>query len=1708
MSISVLMPCVQFWVVVYPSDPLVPTDLENASLFFIYHYDDRGGADIAELEHFLGMGAAVFEDMLIRMINRGWVVVDRDGEPRLRLSVQAKAILDGPRMTRATMSSTEEGKRFKVCYDLLGGGFAVIPDAFLSKAAEDARSVPRGASFRDNPNTPYVATCPLDGFARMSGDRTYQNQMRKLRAQKIREALLADRYAAKYLRSNRGSADPYIHVVPPGRVLAVSDVKFYRCRFDVRKGMSTSGVEANVNGSATYEDALPELECTEQRNRSVRKLGAANIEQILENAVFAHDHEEDPRFLKALLGAQSALIKKRKPAPDPIEALASEAMNFGEDSDHEDIMELLAGVEDRIARLVASRLDLKASRPCSQDEVRQSIAELADGTHRSVVVSAPEIRIDSPEIAVEPESALSVFARMETNTHRGTVHVHCVTGYTNRGAEFSDQAALMRISEKLGARQLAGVDRALHHVRSAFVLADRQRLLWLNTSLFGDRPLRGLDLVLESSGPASSFGELRSLLPDSTPLGEAVTEVGSPLPPTLGNSIQDIRRTASRFGIWSDLTDQQKADLVEEFVMQLRAVSDWLADNLDTVDVVSASTIRDRSLRLLGPENDTVPIAIGIGGRMDAQLSLDMLEDISARLNRQFLAGQEQVSTTLVLPAGEEFDRVAAQFTKFAGAESAQVRLVRLKATKGGGRPTSFISTPKVTLMGPDGLAHYLPTAGRAVKGTNVALEFIGSGASELAQGFLRAEWPDVDKVFPAAGNDIRKAAQRWLPVSRIRLDDVQQQAAVDKWFDDGNLGATMAADWLRREAEENAPNWAGSLALAEALQTDADRKYHLCGHALLRALAGLEESGEIERVGALEEFARLADIRNDMLTAAIFADDLQDDSFYCQPLVRKLSFHVSRGSDIVDLTDEELADLEEPSEVVQLLSCLMMMDGRAVGIAPWLLTLDPTKSRSRAAGFTLALAKFVNLEPGRHIDLGHVAKEQEPARLDIAVQKLRSLEERVRLRISDHPAAPVRALSRRLFNMKGSFCSDLFTFVVKDWDELAEEVRPQEIVDLVRVGATNLGVDLVEAVSVHGASVDAKTLAKKYFDAMNVKMQREEGLNAVNLAEGGRTELSTVQNIIDIVLSDVLPAALGQISPQERALGDEARRYLEGPQRTVAPAVMHLEDMLRERIRSASASQYYTAPKWLYPYLAGIRTPDWDRDRALMLRAAFPPQTKLHQVIAWLTAKDRAAGSQDLEAESLDDEWLILLHELLASIQADESPEDAEDPWQALRERLREIIENTTRRLAFATDFVRLPVVASSGETSELQAAIRTTSNALEDLIAHLNEDNLVEAVLLANDLRSGPRRLLNRAWESATDRATRALTSRQLHGEMVPQIESIMGRQANRHDVEVAETCIALAPLLLEPIRLSSDFEIASSAQLEVAPLDPGAKLASIAYRASVGQLDHNEIEAMPASQVAQVVLGAVSDLDDSTLQPIALKDGRRWRISCRHPSIAGFGLGLGSEVEFLLPFDREEEIKLRQEFRAVRSMNDEHRGDTNDTDLDRPGRTGDRTNILLSLYSSEKLPGMLTLRGRWLLKFQGLSPQKRRVAILEDFARQRFSEPRSVAAWWSSKPRNQDQLVRSLLDPYLLSDRRDFGFDDVVTSVRDLCLVFGLYSIRDTMQLRLSPAGVSRISKGLVPLFVSSTSDANARIEQVSRVFGRLLSAHLMPSNAGSD
>ncbi|MDB5550766.1 MAG: hypothetical protein JWL86_750, partial [Rhizobium sp.] len=1309
MSLDILLPCIRFAVAIHPGDPNQPTDLEAAALYFIQHSGELG-TDFDHLKRFLGLREAVVAEMMIRFLNRGWTKIApvTGAAPRLYLSPKAEeALACAPGDRGKALASTEEGRRFRLCYDLIGGGVAVIPRQYLTKSAEDSKAVPRRINANGNDG---LYGCPLDGYLpnKSAGENSDFGTQ-------ILRALQADRNSRQYFRDGLGRQSYHVSILPPGRAPSLDDVEFYRCNFDV--------IPAPDDDEG---DLPPILRCTETRSREARKLGELNSDAIVELAQLAK-RDGDERFWKTLKKNAIGDSFFRLAVPDPLQNLRAQVRAAEKAADFEDLAEMWEQVKDRIAIMSASRIDFDDSRVVKAEDLRTEIGVAMDQARRRIVLSSAVIRADSPELSGSGADTLSMLTDLEAGPERQCLIVHGVAPRAVQGRSGSHEAAIARLVTALGSEHVHVVSDEQHHLRTSFLLCDFNRLLLFSGNLFDEHPVGGFLLRTAASRGTGTFEQMVANWPpelrerielltgDAAPAAEEQDH--GALPAEVASAMTEIEAMLAQTNPADGEDPAAHQQLLYDLDGQMHWLARWIETSSESVEMLVGLEIPDTAWRMVREAAPDEPLFVGVAGRMDSRAVMELREAIAMRLTRQDLIDGERAETIVCLPRLPEFDEIAAKFEEHFSSIADDAKLLRTAPGSQFIRPVGFVMSSSAAMLAYDGLVQFVPTAGRRIKGTNLGLCLRGARARALALAFVQSSWPDCAQALSGTARAARTAGPSSWPVTLRRQNELRALAQSEDWFEDGNCGAHGARKSMRDPGGRGA--WSRFQAEAAAFLAGNEEDRRLA-FALVKAAAIAEFETDSDETGALARLALRARDQRDLTVVAVLAEHLPAQSVFRDSLVRKLAYCLARRR-APKLDADEKALLSSPSMTVQALACLLMMDGLSGELPGWLAYMEPSADTSALAGFTRALANYVQDGAIRFLDLGHISTEKGEDRLEAAIARVKPrMSFEVNRQFHAKAAEPVRKLHEALFRTKDAFVADLYQLFEHDWANLDERKRRQRLLALVDGSTSDLEVDLFAAAKPSAEPVNPVKLAHDYYSRKHDRMRQQTGLEPVKLHLSGRYAIKSLEIILEIVTHDIAAALLDQATLAEIALAKTAKEFMRGDDEASDVEVGWLLQRVKSRLRRPDANAELTRPPWTVPRVSSMDDPDWQKLETAYLEAEFDRNTSFHDVVKWFL-RDPTAGAAGTAR-------LLLLHQLLEDMATEVEPDDLVRGQDALNERVGQIVSNARTQTKRMTDLVEQ---LSAAPKDSLAAADHTMAFVRQTEEAMRSAD--IEASLLA---------------------------------------------------------------------------------------------------------------------------------------------------------------------------------------------------------------------------------------------------------------------------------------------------------------------------------------------------------------------------------------
>lgn len=1659
MSVEIYLPCVPFQVVMRPQDPGLPTDLEMAALFFLWHHEP-GGIPAEELIEFLGIGTSVTEDLLIRFLNRGWISIDlRPPPPRLRITEAAQNALDRPSEAKGrSISSTEEGRSFTLCFDLIGGEFAAIPPGQLVRAMEDRTAVPRGLDER----APYGQR--MNGFV-SSGDESDL----ALRQARLARALMQDNRARDYLRQAAHRATPHLQIMEPGRPPTLDDVRFYRCDFDV-----FAVRQAHAEEDVPADTAPLMLRCVGARARQALPLGQFNAEAVYQLAVDAAVREtsQDRRLLKCLQGNAARSATSRRPPGNPLDRLREMTRDGLDRGRHNDMLDLVDSVRDWVEALSSGRLDLSSCGLLEDRSTIDTILATAEGAHDYVIVSAPRLRSNSSALTDATGGALSRLARANLEDR---LLVQAVHGTTTSGITISDESAVKALLTGLNPRvDVRSPQEA--HLKTPLVLADGQSLILLASSLFDEHVSRGLQLRIVGASGRGQLERIADRLPPRlrdkiAASGRRHAPESAELPAEVVATLRDLRDTVADDLGHRDITPERRQEAQADVERQLHFLSDWIETRSETVEALIGTETHDRFWRLMEHAPAHRTLVVGIAGTADRRALVDLEEDIGSRLSRQDADPEiSGASTVLVLPAIKDFDEPARRFERLFRSAPERACVLRQSYDKERHPRVSFAMTPNNVLLAHDGLLSYLTSAGRATKGTYVGLALRGTHARAEAARFLAAEWPSAASYLM---NSVVESAAWPVPrhVSRNRRDALLRQGRAAAWTNDGNRGATAA--WLAFAAGEfGSVGWPALLDDAKAMSNGLPEERRV-GYALTKAAAIAEERGDVKPFGAREALARLALAENNLATLAYLADDLPAAWDLRKPLPQMLAVCLAtrQAPPTVAATDYQM--LTEPSETLMLLACLLMLDGLGGDLPSW---LTETPGEDALAGFTRQLAATVARSGERLRDLSHATNtlDSEAAALGAVWGRLRELASRE----TERPLrplgidGPVGTLHIDVFRTEGAFLHDLFAVVLATTDDGPPDFRAAPLRDLLRGKTGDLGVDLLKAGQSDGVTLNPVKLADAYLDRKNDEMAARTGLDLVDFDRRMQFFRTTSRNVLKLLVTGLVPLVLGGASQAEQALTEAARRLLDtatdrwSDSAGGAEAGAWLRERLRLRIQRIDANLDLARPPWALPAEMPVALLRRERDhktclaalRDAFFRVEFPRQVSFSHVVRWFLEQD-AMPQDGPEAQRVPP--LETLHRLMDTSLGTVGDSDLQDAELALRHHLSLVLtKQRTKALgaaALAEEIARrAPLIdlgRSPGEPSleTIAAQLAEAAELLQDVVSdaeQMLESDTVMAIIAANDLRQtgAEAEQLDALWTTAGQVLNEALA-----GKLEDFGPKLLPQQPSALDLRRATHLTRLAPVFNRPITLKPElvFRVSERA-LPLEAHDSAREMVNLVKQAVQGDRAREVgiLEGAAPEDIERAVAEFLSDLPRERLLPITEARKGHWAVTFGHPSMIALGFARAKAIEILIPYDPF----------SVPSLSAA------------PGPEPGIVRIALGLFYVPDASSLPWLKWRDLIALADQPARIRRLRVANLLAKQRFATATARVAWWEALGKGAELMMTELIDMVEPLEDPDGGspWRSTARNLVEACFALNLLTTDDSSGLQVHREGKTRLAE----------------------------------------
>ena len=1219
MTTELLLPCTLFAVRLRPGRKGVPTPLEQAVLYFILSCDPTA-TRFDDIRKFTGLGRALVMDMLVDFVRRRWIALQGNGEFKVTdLARKSLEKAEREKTDPQELGSTEAvGQRHVMCYDLIGGRIGKLDRQHLQKNASGENVLPRtrsgnGDSYSDKGYPKKLDEFETDPYLKDKIHRALQSNAR-FRAEAASLDLRGTVHVSQEpIARPRSFAQDLFHYSATYEIIKIRGADDGKNALHFKYAGS-----ASAGGASRFD-----------QRRFVRKNAAEVNEIALESK--GQKNCNFHRFLNCQASKKSVEETER---PSPMQQLR-EILESGYDPKADEIAKDLWNdvCEDLLDRY-SNRLDMERSKVVDADQMHEALCTVTSEADHGVWVASPRVSLDNPAFSAAGDSLLEVLAGKIKDAEFGALITTLNVDADARGNS--------RIDTRLGPSRHQKWNTDLRHLRSPLVLTSTGSFVFLDESPLGERPLQGLVARFvgdeSSKQGAKTLREMAAAMP--VDIAKRLDPVLAWSPPReggdTGHNIPDILTQVGDLLHDIDQSEEDsRRDLILEFLGWLER---WSEHHSNAIDILVGDAVQEAAWKLIRNSKAHHPLAIGLAERQDAPKARLLPEILRIRLAIQSTHGCGRAAYTVVgIPDDAETDRdyriVLGEVQEAFGDYPKTTRLVRSRSESRMG----FVAAPGGMVLCASSLLHLLPLRQRRNKGVAIGLLVHGQGAMRLGFDLAEFHYPGLTN---ALGESFQPQAISYSPpVAPNLFDELLGESQKKYWSDDGNRGADSAKRLIA--IQKGLPRWSfldDILTLVGALdqkaikaRTDQQRVMQRLSYAFLKTAARDDLSGAHRRLAELWLEKRR------LLPACVMADKLHDNHWLNTPLLRKLAICLARRT-TPQLTQDDLDALAEPSQVVQVLAALLMIEMRAGGLVPQLIFLDAEPNKTGALEkFVACLGRFRMIEPTTALDFGHIlGSRNETEKLEDIRSRLNLLTSRERDRSTANMASSVAALHNEIHALsnKGlaktrddigvpspdAFLNILDEILRRNWDTTKKEVRVAKLKALLSGDMGDLGINLNESVSLDGVTLDPENVAKRYWERKHQEMQRRTGKDPVNVRRGGRFTQSALRKIMTLVIEELAPATRPVPSKEQQDLEDAARTLINNGPKAIPSGAEWLYAALEDRLSDMRACEFLWDQPWAFPTVSesSVENPDWSRLQEQILEREFTVESGMADVITW----------------------------------------------------------------------------------------------------------------------------------------------------------------------------------------------------------------------------------------------------------------------------------------------------------------------------------------------------------------------------------------------------------------------------------------------------------------------------------------------------------
>ena len=1631
MATELLLPCTRFAVRLRPGRVGVPTPLEQAVLYFILSRDPTA-TRFHEICDFTGLGRALVMDMLVDFVNRRWIALQGSGEFKVtRLARKSLEKAESEETDPRELGSTEAvGLRLVMCYDLVSGLVGLLDRQQLQKNASGENVLPRtrwgnGDSYSDK------------GYPKKLDEFETDPNLQE----KIHRALQSNAWSrAEAAKLNMQNVHVFPETIARPRSFA-QDLFHYSATYEIIK----------IRGADDGEDALRFIYAGSASSFDQRRFARNKTAEVIKIALESKD-QKNRNFHRFLFRQASGKRAEEPERPSPMQQFR-EILGSGYDpKDDEIAKDLWNDVCEDLLDRYSNRLDMVRSEVVDAGQMHEALCTVASEADRGVWIASPRVSLDNPAFSAAGDSLLEVLAGKIKDAEFGALITTLDLDADARGNS--------RIDTRLGPLQHQKWNTDLRHLRSPLVLTNTGSFVFLDGSPLGERPLQGL--VARFVGDESSKRGAKTLREMAYAMPEDIAERLNPVldwspPGEGGDTGPDIPDILTQVGDLLHDIDQSEEDSRRALILAfLDWLEKWSEHHSNAIDILIGDAVQEAAWQLIRSTKADHPLAIGLAERQDATEARHLPELLRNRLAIQSLKDGRAARTVIGMPNDAETDRdykiVLGEVQAAFGDNPETTQLVRSKTESRMG----FVAAPGGMVLCASSLLHLLPLRQRRNKGVAIGLLVHGRGAMRLGFDLAEFHYPGLTN---ALGGSFQPQAISSPPVAPHLFDRLLGEWQRVGWSRDGNRGAGSARRLI--DVHSDQPRWSflnDLLTLVVALDREAetartDQRWVMQGlsYAFLKTAAREGLSGARRRLASLWlENRRL-------LPAGVMADELLDDHWLNTPLARKLAICLARRA-TPQLTQDDRDALAEPSQVVQVLAALLMIEMRAGGLVSQLRFLDAEPSKTGALEkFVACLGRFREIEPATALDFGHIlGNRNETEKLEDIRCRLNALTSYERDRSTANLASSVAELHNEIHTLTDAFLNILDEILRRNWDTTKKEVRVAKLRALLSGETGDLGINLNKSVKLDGETLDSKKVADQYWERKHQEMQQRTGKAPVNVRKGGRFTQTALRRIMTLVIEELAPATRMVPSKEQNELENAVRTLTNSGPKAMPSGAEWLYNALKDRLSDTCACEFLWDQPWAFPTVSesSIENPDWPRLQEQILDREFAERDGMANMIKWYLGEVRLPES---ESDYHFSKPIYELREILDRLAPDMGEEVYDEAVNAFEESAARLTSEAKERVTGYLEFLNSSPVTSPA----LEKLCGKIEQAISDIDIGIHEHDLDTLTLSIEELLDclfSAMKEFESCWgrfkdgwkKETTDLAVekqglKVLNRTQLVGDVgrIPRL--FKGYRTYRPNVYNA--------MLRYDARFARDFVVRNPA------FDPvqadGAPLLMLVQQLRKDLADKEAPTAWTIDQVLSAACGFF--LGSEPLQALATArlDEDIWKIT----------LGAGDLVPLIQDFDDSKvHLKLPLTLAAERYL----RADAGFVLEKEP-------SIILTPFLADGIPGRRILRARELALAATMERNDRGLYLWSQLNRQTKGWPDEILETQDVE-RSTAHLLR-LVRPDPCEDAPEFpvSIDDLPQILARLCLALLWGSVDDNLEGRrvLTEPQVFRICEALTQL-----------------------------------